>query len=117
MDEHQKIVEEINKAIKQGLDNAQIEWKRAALRVIYDVCTQNQEVSANDFTQLIKKLPQKTHDNRAIGGLIAMARKFRWIEKTGELEGSKSAHLVKIQVWRSLIYRPNTVMPGQQTMF
>ena len=99
-----KIKQETDIAIKKGFDNTEIEWRKSALMVIYNLCTQESTLTANDFTEMIKEMPLKTRDNRAIGGVVRMAQKFRWITKTGESEFSKAGHLLKIQVWKSLLF-------------
>lgn len=103
--EYNKIVQETDIAVKKGWDRTKVEWRAAALEIIYKLCVQKEEFTANEFTEPIKKMLLKTHDNRAIGGLIRVAQKFNWVRKTGRDEISKAGHLLKIQVWKSLLYR------------
>ena len=101
--EYNKILKETDIAVRKGWDSTKIEWRKAALEIIYELCVAKEKFTANDFTEQIKAMPLKTHDNRAIGGLIRIARKFGWVEKSGESTVSKAGHLLRIQVWRSLI--------------
>jgi hypothetical protein len=102
--EYAKIQGVIASAIRQGLDHAAVEFKLASLELIYDLCVKNQEISGNEITKSIKAMPVKTHHYCVVGGLIKTAEGFGWIRATGRREGSKSAHLVPIQIWQSLIY-------------
>ena len=99
-----KIRQDTDIAVKKGWDNTKIEWRKQALMVIYSLCTKEASISANDFTEIIKDLPIKTHDNRSIGGLVKMAEKFKWITKTGDVEISKAGHLSRIQIWKSILF-------------
>jgi len=101
--EYAKIERATNVAIKQGWDRTKIDWRKAALEIIYELCVENEKITANDFTELIKNMPLKTHDNRSIGGLIRIAERFGWVEKSGETEVSKAGHLLRIQIWKSLL--------------
>lgn len=101
--EYAKIVQATNVAVKQGWDRTKIDWRKAALEIIYELCVSKEKITANDFTGLIKNMPLKTHDNRAIGGLIRIAQKFDWVAKSGQSEVSKAGHLSRIQIWKSLI--------------
>jgi len=101
--EYNKILEDTQRGIKMGWDNAKVEWRRMALDIIYRLCLERKLITANDFTKIIKDSHIKTHDNRAIGGLVMAAKKFKWIKPTGKVEVSKAGHFIKIQVWESLI--------------
>lgn len=101
--EYEKIIKETNIATRKGFDSTKIEWRKAALEIIYELCVAKEKITANEFTVKIKSMQIKTHDNRAIGGLIRLAQKFGWVAKTGEVEISKAGHLSRIQIWKSLI--------------
>lgn len=101
---YNQINKEIDRAIKKGLDNAKVEWKRMALTVVAKFCIEKEYFNANEFTDEIKRSPIKTHDNRAIGGIIRLAMKWGWVEKTGIKEYSKAGHLSQVQVWKSKFY-------------
>jgi len=57
----------------------------------------------------VQKSPLKTHDNRAMGGVMKVAQKIGLIEPTGETRPSKVGHKVPMQVWRSCIYNINNL--------
>lgn len=109
--EYQKIVEATNKAIKKGWDNTKIEWQKMALNTIYQLCLREPEISVNDFSEAIKQNPIKTHDNRAIGGAVVVAKKFHWIERTDRIVvrdikmGPTSHRGPTAVIWKSLLYR------------
>lgn len=111
--EYQKILDDTNRAIKQGWDNAQVEWRIMVMKVIYQLALDNQEISSNDVMEIIKDSPVKTHDLRAMGGAVKSAAKYKWIEKTDRVVRntthlrSRATHLGQVvAVWRSLIYKP-----------
>ncbi len=106
MDErvYQQILTETNKAIKRGYDHTKVQWRKMALGVIYELCMSKETFTANDFTNLIKANPIKTHDNRSIGGIIKMAVRLKWVAGTGQKEFSKAGHLSNIEIWKSLLY-------------
>lgn len=115
-------------AIATGSDHANSAWKEAALKVLEDMLLVNEYVTANDFTKAIKGMAIKTHDNRAIAGVVMRARKMGWIEKTGETRSSKAGHLSRVQVWHSKLFigkpQPSendiaagTVEPESHTLF
>jgi len=112
--EYAKIKTATDIAIKQGFDRTRIEWRKAALEIVYELCVENEKVTANDFTELIKKMPIKAHDNRSIGGLIRVAERFGWVEKSGESEVSRAGHLSRIQIWKSLLCGKNRVGSGNK---
>ena len=107
-DELVKIEIEIAQAIKKGWDHTTIQWRRAALEKLHELCINNQTLNGNEITKVIRDMPIKTHNYSAMGGLVRKAMSFKWIEKTGETVTSESAHApVPIQIWRSLIYKGN----------
>jgi hypothetical protein len=94
-------------AVKKGFDSTKIEWRKMALETIYRLCAENEFLTANEFGEEIKANPLKTHENRAIGGVIIMARKFGWVENTGKFKEriSKSFHKGAMNaVWKSLLF-------------
>lgn len=105
--EYAKIVKETEIAIKKGFDSTKIEWRKMALETIYRLCAENEYITANEFGEEIKANPLKTHENRAIGGVIIMARKFGWVEKTGKFKERISTSFHKgamLAVWKSLLF-------------
>lgn len=120
--EYQKVVDATNEAIKRGWDNSKVEWQRMALNIIYQLCLRNSEITVNEFSKEIKENPLKTHDNRAIGGAVVLAKKFKWIEATDrvvvrETSLSKVTHRgPTVIIWKSLIYRPEFTERIQHTL-
>lgn len=103
----QKVTDE---AIQKGYDNAKEEWRKYALECLRQVCLHQQEFTMNDVRGALKHAPIKTHDNRAVGGVVATARKEGWIEPTGKSIQSLVGHKSPLQIWRSLIYKPKDTL-------
>lgn len=114
--QYSQIVKETNDAIARGYDHARAEWKLAALQLVYDMAAGTEKFSVNDFRRKLLELPMQTHDLRAIGGLMTTAKRYGWIERSGETSGSLVAHLVPVQVWKSLIYGRALPQPEQGTL-
>lgn len=109
--EYAKIRELTERSIRKGYDNAKAEWREMALEVLYRTCCQRQTFTVNDFRKEVDALPVKTHDKRAMGGVVKVGVMLGWIEKTGDSIPSKVGHLVPIQIWKSKIYE---LTPAQQ---
>lgn len=94
-----------DKGIKTSFDNAHEEWRSMALGCVRDVCLKHKTFTVNDVRALVKLSTLKTHDNRAMGGVMKTAQKMRWLEPTGESIPSVVGHKVHIQVWKSLLFK------------
>lgn len=103
-EEYATIRRETDEAVERGYDHAKAEWKMQALDVLYNVCRTMQEFTVNDFREQVKQLEAKTHDNRAMGGLMNTAKRLGWIESSGKSIPSRVGHLVPIAIWRSKIF-------------
>ena len=96
-------------SIQQSEVGANEEWKKMAMKVIYDLCFEKKEFTANDFTERIRLSPVKTHDQRAIGAMIrkAASKNYKWIENTYKLatrydpNANLGAH---VAIWKSLLF-------------
>lgn len=95
---------ETEAAVKAGWEHAKIEWRRMAMERLLEICLAKSTFTVNDFRDLIKNSPIQTHDNRAMGGLMATGKKMKWIRLTGTEIPSIVGHRVPIQIWQSLIY-------------
>lgn len=113
-EEYLQIKRETELGIKRGWDAAHIGWREEALKVLLDIALHNPTFSANDLTGIIKALPEKTRDNRAIAGVILAGRRLKWIAGTGETEMSKAGHFSRVQIWRSLIYGKKVEAPAEK---
>lgn len=96
-----------DKGIKDALDHANSEWKKMALGCVIRVAGDTKEFTVDRVRFFVQKSPLKTHDNRAMGGVMKVAQKIGLIEPTGETRPSKVGHKVPMQVWRSCIYNLN----------
>lgn len=92
------------KGIERSLENAHEQWRAMALRCLLEVCKSNEFFTVNDVRDVVKKSHLKTHDNRAMGGVMVTGRKEGWLAPTGRTIPSVVGHKVHIQVWKSLLY-------------
>lgn len=104
-----KIRELTDKAIEEGYDAANAEWRAMALEQVYRVALRKEEFTANDVRDLVENSPLKTHDKRAMGGVMKTAQKMGWIHPSGRSIPSKVGHLVPILIWESKIFDVNEV--------
>lgn len=113
----QKIQIETDLAIKRGWDSTRSQWRTMALKILCEVCLEKREFTVNDFRNMILNSGIVTHDNRAMGGLMATAKKWGWIKSINSIP-SRVGHKTPIQVWRSCIYQePSTrELVGQQIL-
>ncbi len=85
---------------EQCFDNANAEWREMALEVVHLTCISMDRFTVNDFRN---KLKGKTHDNRAVGGLMKTACAKKWCRSTGNTIQSKVGHKSPLQIWESLL--------------
>lgn len=101
--------EEINKitdeSIKKSFDHANSEWRGMALDSLEQICLTHVTFTVNDVRDLVKWSHLKTHDNRAMGGVIKRGVANKWMEATGKTIPSLVGHKVHIQIWKSLIIK------------
>lgn len=101
-----------DRAIDIGHRNADREWKEMALECVKIICLERETFTMNDVRWLIKQSPIKTHDNRAVGGVIKRAVRLNWIKATGKSIMSRVGHKSLLQVWKSNLYKNNgTLFP------
>lgn len=91
---------ETEEAIERGFGNASDSWKESALKAIHEICINQKSFTADDVRHLVN---EKTHDPRAMGGVIRTAKKNGWCKPSGFYEASKFTHGHIHQVWLSLV--------------
>lgn len=97
---------EADKAIQQGLDNAKKEWKVRVMSIVEEICRTQREFTSDDVRSALGDFYSSgTHDPRALGGLMRVAKKEKLCEPTGFHVPSKFTHGHLHQVWRSLIFK------------
>lgn len=100
--------QEMNKVTERGietsLENAHEQWRAMARRCLHEVCLNNEFFTVNDVRDIVKRSHLKTHDNRAMGGVMVTGKKEGWLAPTGKTIPSVVGHKVHIQVWKSLLY-------------
>ena len=93
------------KAVEQSYAHANDAWRDMALECVKVICEKHKTFTVNQVRDLVKMSHLKTHDNRAMGGVMATAKKLKWLAPTGESIPSVVGHKVHIQIWKSLIYK------------
>lgn len=93
------------KAVDQSYQNADSQWREMALQCVKVVCEKHDTFTMNEVRALVQMSPLKTHDNRAMGGVMKTARARGWFAPTGESIPSVVGHKVHIQIWKSLIHK------------
>lgn len=96
-----------DEAVDRGYEHAHELWKEYAIDCVEQVCLSKEEFTMDEVRDLVRNCPHKTHDLRAMGGIIKKAQKMKWCESTGEIRHSKNviAHGTPIHVWKSLIFK------------
>lgn len=107
-DGYAQIARETEAAVNKGLDNANVRWREMAMRSLYEMCLERDVFTANDVRGRIERSPLKTHDRRAMGGIMRTGKKLGWMQKTGRSITSRVGHLSPLQIWESQLYvKPN----------
>lgn len=97
--------EATTRAIEQGFDNAHDAWRAMALECLQQICLSKAEFTVNEVRDLVKLSDLKTHDNRAMGGVMVTGKSKGWLMPTGRSIPSVVGHKVHIQIWKSLIFK------------
>lgn len=105
MNELQEIQEITDEAIDTSFEHSNRSWREMALECVKTVCLSKEFFTMNDVRKLVNLSDLKTHDNRAMGGIIKTARKLNWIEPTGQEIVSRVGHKSPLQVWKSTLYQ------------
>lgn len=108
-DDPHEIQRETDQAISRGHKNADTTWKSMALECVKAICMKHEYFTMNEVRWLIKSSPIKTHDNRAVGGVMKTAKSLGWIEPSGQTIVSKVGHKSPLQVWKSKLYKQTTL--------
>lgn len=113
----ERIKIETDFAIKRGWEAAKVQWRQTALVILCEFALSNREFTVNDFRDKILESGVKTHDNRAMGGLMTTAKRWGWITSVSAIP-SMVGHKTPIQVWRSNIYQEPSMreLAGQQVL-
>ena len=100
-----KSIQEVKEeGINRGLENAADDWKSYALECVIAVAKNQHHFTVNDVRPLVKHSPYQTHDNRALGGVFATAKKLGFIEASGRSVPNKTGHGIHMQIWKSKVY-------------
>lgn len=90
-------------AIKRVEQNANPEWKEAALKAVQHRARHCASVTSNDVFDDLEQLGLHTHENRALGAVFQKAARNGWIIKTNRTIPStrKTRHNGDVRVWAS----------------
>jgi len=93
--------------------NANPEFKDAAIEAIRQAALHNQEVSINDIWPALDALGITTHENRAAGPVMTQCARNGWIVKTDRTIRSirSTRHKGDVRVWHSLLYQNAEPLP------
>lgn len=116
-EEEKSIAQVTAEAIEQGHDNADAHWKSLAIEQLEILCLKQKTLTANDLRPMLKRFTRKTHDNRAVAGVMRAAVAKGWIEKSEEKIVSRVGHGSPLQIWKSRICREPITEPQQSTLF
>jgi hypothetical protein len=92
-------------AINQSEKHAHDAWRAYAINAVERVARLRAEFTVDAVRYLVERSHFKTHDKRAMGGVIKTAQRNGWISPTGKTVPSKVGHKTPMQIWRSNIYR------------
>lgn len=100
----QEVKQVTDQAIKQSLDNGDVEFKRWAYKCIVTIAKRQKEFTINDVRDLIHSGGIKTHNNRLIGAVMRVAVNRKVMRSTGRTLPNKVGHGTQMQIWESLLY-------------
>lgn len=101
----EKTIEQIiDEATARGTRHANPEWTKMALDAVYQVAKRMSEFTVNNVRWITDASPIKTHDRRAMGGIMRTAEKLGWVQRTSQSIRSKTGHGSPLQVWNSRVY-------------
>lgn len=100
-EEMNQIQAETDAGIAKGWEGAHVQWRKMALNCLLELCLTQKSFTVNDFRDSVRASQIKTHDNRAMGGVMVTAKKLGWITPTGSSIISRVGHKSQLQVWKS----------------
>ena len=103
-EEIKEIIDITNKAIDVSITNAHEDWRNYAIECLKTICLAKETFTVAEVRDLVKLGSVKTHDNRAMGGIMRTGLSNGWITPTGMSIPSKIGHKSPIQIWRSKIH-------------
>lgn len=101
-----QVIKEITQnAVHTAYVNADDPWKEYAMHCLATVARNMPYFTVADVRPHVEASRYRTHDKRAMGGVIQAARAIGWIEPSGEQRVNKVGHGIKMQVWKSRLYQ------------
>jgi hypothetical protein len=93
-------------AIRRVDENAQEEWKAAALAAVYKVAQSHPMITTDTVWQAIPE-EVETHEGRAMGAIMVKAAKEGWITKTNQVSESArpACHRRPLALWKSNFWK------------
>lgn len=99
-----EVRKETDEAVQRSFDNAATDFKEWAFGCIVSVAKRKREFTINDVRDVIHAGEFKTHDNRAIGGVMRSAVSKGIMKASGRTLPNKVGHGTHMQIWESLVY-------------
>ena len=91
--------------MEQADESAHEKWKRIVMETIREVALQSDFFTVDRVVERVQIKGAETHENRAMGPMMANARRKGWIESTRQSVQSaqKHCHAGPRTLWRSLV--------------
>jgi hypothetical protein len=97
--------------------SANARWKALMVEIGIAICRQKQRFNTDDMFEIYENMSGNkptTHENRAMGPvMLHLARQHVCVKSTLWMQSRRrSRHAAPLQVWISLIYKPDFVPPA-----
>jgi hypothetical protein len=98
--------------VQKAYDSSSLEWRDAALCIIYQLSKERQFISADDIVRALESFEELEQSYKALPAVLKIAKKNGWIteamctcrEEVKTCESRRiSSHSRKITVYRSLV--------------
>lgn len=92
-------------AIERVDGGANLEWKKYAENVVYELCIMRYRFTTDDVWDKMEGCGLRTETNRALGAVMRHAAKNGWCKATGEYQKSRgiNRHRMPILIWESCL--------------
>jgi hypothetical protein len=102
------------KYIDAGTKHTNPAWRTAALTVVKRLTRRRETLTSADVLDALAKSDVRTHDLRAIGGVMTEARALGYIESAGLVRRSDKHTRGFTTVWRSRHFQPKPTVSVEE---
>lgn len=83
--------------------HADEDWKEETLKIVEQLALERETFTTDDVWEMLSELDVSTHEPRAMGAIMTIAKKMRLISPTTHhiLSTRPSCHSRPIRVWKS----------------